>query len=168
MGGTQTITVQHSQAVVSHVPDRVRMSIEVDNAGPAGVPMIEPDHLNPTLDKPADQCVRATDTLSSRPHDHQNSGKPRFSDPLSPNPQRTGGHKSLVRIQHGGTVAATCRRTPTFTVGPAENSVGCRAPPTVCEEGFMTMAGQPRSKRTLTIKVRPVAPMPEYLRRPGT
>jgi len=52
MSGIQSMTVQHSQAIASHVPDRVGMSIEIDNAGPTGVPMIEPDHLNPTLNKP--------------------------------------------------------------------------------------------------------------------
>ncbi|WP_241999289.1 MULTISPECIES: hypothetical protein [Kribbella] len=90
------------------------MSIEVDNAGPTGVSMIEPDHLNPTLHKPTNQRIRAKDPLSSRPHNHQNSGKPRIPDPVSPNPQRSGGHKSLASIQHGGTVAAACCRTPTF------------------------------------------------------
>ena len=114
MSGTQSITVQHRQAVASHVPDRVRMSIEVDNTGPTGVPMIEPDHLNPTLNKPTNQRIRATDTLRSRPHNHQNSGKPRIPDPLGPNPQRPGGHKPLVRIQHKGTLAATYCRTLTF------------------------------------------------------
>jgi transposase len=119
LSGTQSITVQHSQAVASHVPDRVRMSIEVDTTGPTGVPMIEPDHLNSTLNKPTNQRIRATNTLSRRPHNHQNGGKPRIPDPLSPNPQRPGSHKSLVRIQHGGTAAATCCRTPTFTEDPA-------------------------------------------------
>jgi hypothetical protein len=76
------------------------MSIEVDNAGPTGVPVIEPDHLNLTLNKPTNQRIRATDTLSSRPHNHQNSGKPTIPDPLGPNPQRPGRHKSLVPIQH--------------------------------------------------------------------
>jgi hypothetical protein len=119
------MTVQHSQTVASHVPDRVRMSVEVDNAGPPGVPMIEPDHLNPTLNKPANQRLRAKDTLSSRPHNHQNSGKPRIPDPLSPNPQRAGGHKLLMRIQHCGTVAATCRRTPTFTAVVDGDVIAC-------------------------------------------
>src|SRR5215475_14717008 len=118
MSGTQTITVQYSQAVASHVPDRVRMSIEVDNAGPTRVPMIEADHLNPTFNKPINQFIRATDTLSSGTHDHQDSGKSRIPDSLGPNPQRPGGHKSLVGIQHGGTVAATCCRTPTFSRWP--------------------------------------------------
>ncbi|GAA1737852.1 hypothetical protein GCM10009734_49550 [Nonomuraea bangladeshensis] len=106
------MTVQHSQAVASHVPDRVRMGIEVDDAGPAGVPMIEPDHLNPTLDKPPDQRIRPADTLSRRPRDQQNSGKPRISDPLRPDPQRPGGHEPLVRMHHEGTVTATGDRMP--------------------------------------------------------
>jgi hypothetical protein len=77
--------------------------------------MIEQDHLNPALYKATNQRIRATHTLSSRPHDHQNSRKPWIPDPLSPDPQRPGGHESLVRIQHGGTVSATRRRTPTLT-----------------------------------------------------
>ncbi|HEY0531373.1 MAG TPA: hypothetical protein VGD29_07225 [Actinoplanes sp.] len=83
------------------------MDIEVDDAGPTGVPMIEPDHLNPALNKPANQLIGTRHTLSGRAHDHQNSRKPRIPGPLSPNPQRPGGHQSLVRVQHGGTVPAT-------------------------------------------------------------
>jgi hypothetical protein len=88
------------------------MSIEVDNTGPTGVPMIEPDHRNPTLNKPTNQRIRAADTLSSRPRNHQHSGKLWIPDPLSPQPQRPGGHEPIVRIHHGGTVATTHRRTP--------------------------------------------------------
>src|SRR4051812_2390309 len=129
MSGTQSVTVEHSQAVASHVPDRVRTNIEVDDAGPTGVPMIEPDHLHPTLDKSTNQRIRTQDTLSSRPHHHQDSGKPRIPDPLSPYPQRAGGHESLVRIQHGGTVTATCsaerrhRPQTTQAVLPKENGL---------------------------------------------
>ncbi|WP_460397259.1 hypothetical protein [Actinophytocola sediminis] len=78
------------------------MSVEVDGAGPTGVPMIEPDHLNPTLNKPTNQRIRATDTLSGRSHDHQNGGQRWVPDPLGPDPQRPGGDESFVRVQHGG------------------------------------------------------------------
>ncbi|GAA1652185.1 hypothetical protein GCM10009733_056790 [Nonomuraea maheshkhaliensis] len=109
MSGAQLIAVQHGQAVAGHVSDRVRMSVEVDDTGPAGVPMIEPDHLDPALDQPADERVGATDTLSGRPHDHQHGGTSGISDPFRPDPQRPGGHESLMRLQHGGTVAALYR-----------------------------------------------------------
>ncbi|MEV4176018.1 MULTISPECIES: hypothetical protein [unclassified Nonomuraea] len=44
----------------------------------------------------------------------------------------------------------------------------CAAPPTGPEVGSMAMARRPLSEETLTITVRLVAPMPEYLQRPGT
>ena len=86
MSGLQAMAVQHGQAVAAQVGDRVRVSVEVHDAGAAGVPMIEPDHLDPALDQPANQRIGATDTLSSRPHDHQDSGKLRIPDSLGPNP----------------------------------------------------------------------------------
>ncbi|GAA3919534.1 hypothetical protein [Actinoplanes auranticolor] len=62
MSGLQAIAVQHGQAVAAQVGDRVRVSVEVHDAGPTGAQMIEPDHLDPSLDQPANQRIGATDT----------------------------------------------------------------------------------------------------------
>jgi hypothetical protein len=129
MSGTQCIAIQHGQAVASHVPDRVRMGIEVENAGPTGIPMIEPDHLNSTLDKSTDQRVRPTDTLSSRPRDHQDSGKPRIPDPLGPDPQRARGHEPLVRVQHGRHGSGYLLPNADIYRWPSRSSPGSCRPP---------------------------------------
>ena len=47
---------------------------ELDDAGPPGVAMIEPDHLNTAPEKPGNQSIGTTDALRGRSHDQQNRG----------------------------------------------------------------------------------------------
>ncbi len=76
------------------------MAFEVDDAGLAGVAVIEADDLAVAADEGFDQLVGPADGLGGRAHDEEDHGFGGMAETLGPDAQPIGVNEFYVAIQH--------------------------------------------------------------------
>lgn len=94
------MAVEDGEGVGSHVGERVRVSVEVDDAGAAGVAMIEADDLTAAVDQGLDQFVGPADPLGRGTHDEEDHRVAGITETLGPDLRAVRIDKSLIAIQH--------------------------------------------------------------------
>ena len=78
------VAVKDSKRIACHVVNRVRRGSEVYAVGLAGIPVIEPDNLPPSVNKHLHQLVRPADSLRRGAHDQQHHRISRVAQALRP------------------------------------------------------------------------------------